>query len=79
VRAWGGAAAWRHEPDGAIPESRALVLSSGKAAERLGWRCAWDLERSMRATVEWYRAAAGGADAAALTGAQIDQHLADVR
>jgi CDP-glucose 4,6-dehydratase len=77
VRAWGEGASWRHEPDAAIPESRALLLSSEKAARLLGWRCAWDLRRSMEKTVEWYRAAHEGRDVAALTGAQIEAHLAD--
>jgi CDP-glucose 4,6-dehydratase len=79
VRAWGGSAAWRHEPDGSIPEARALVLSSAKAHRELGWRTAWDLDRAMAATMEWYSAARdGGHDMLALSGRQIDAHLAEV-
>src|SRR5690349_5336703 len=43
ARARGKDPQWGHEPDGSIPESRALVLSSARAASELGWRCAWDL------------------------------------
>ncbi len=59
ARAWGGAAAWRHEPDAAIPEARTLRLSSGKAERRLGWRCAWGVERAVAESVAWYRATGG--------------------
>jgi len=74
VMAWGRGASWRHEPDAAVPESKALVLSSARAASELGWRCAWDLEQSVAKSVAWYRAAADGEDLWALTIRQIDAH-----
>ncbi len=74
AKAWGQGASWRHEPDAAIPESKALVLSSARAASELGWRCAWGLEQGVAASVAWYRAAAAGEDPWALTARQIDQH-----
>jgi len=77
ARAWGAGAQWRHEPDGSIPESRALVLSSERAAAELGWRCAWSLEKSIAASVAWYRAALdAAADMAAFTDRQIEEHAA---
>jgi CDP-glucose 4,6-dehydratase len=76
-KAWGGGASWRHEPDGSIPESRSLALSSEKATRLLGWRCAWGLESAMVKTVDWYREARGGGDMAAFTRRQIEEHLAD--
>jgi CDP-glucose 4,6-dehydratase len=80
ARAWGAGAQWRHEPDGSIPESRALVLSSERAASELGWRCAWSLEKSIAASVAWYRAALGDSeDMAAYTDRQIDEHMADAK
>jgi CDP-glucose 4,6-dehydratase len=73
--AWGGDARWRHEPDGAIPESSALVLSSERAQRELGWRCAWDFETAVARSVEWYRALPLGVDRLrSLTEAQIAQH-----
>jgi CDP-glucose 4,6-dehydratase len=79
ARAWGVGASWRHDPDASIPESRALVLSSEKAARLLGWRCAWDLETAMRQTVEWYRLAREGSDVTGLTHRQIEAHEVDAR
>ncbi|QJR12682.1 CDP-glucose 4,6-dehydratase [Usitatibacter rugosus] len=61
VREWGAGAAWRHEPDGTIPEAKALVLSSERALRELGWRCAWDFETAVAKSVAWYRDAANGA------------------
>jgi len=76
ARGWGDGARWIHEPDASIPESRALVLSSERAARELGWRCAWDLGRSIAASLEWYREALlPGADMMALTQRQIEQHV----
>ena len=77
ARTWGEGAAWREERDEEIPESRALVLSSVRAARELGWRCRWDLERAVTESVAWYRAAHDGRDLAALTRAQIDSHVAE--
>ncbi len=37
---------------GEIPSQ---VLASGRARERLGWRPAWDLDRGLAETVDWYR------------------------
>lgn len=80
VHAWGGGARWRHQPDPSIPESRALVLSSERAARELGWRCAWDVERSVAASIDWYRQAlAPDADMMSATERQIAQHVADAR
>jgi CDP-glucose 4,6-dehydratase len=79
VRSWGAGALWRHEPDGSIPEATALVLSSERARAGLSWQCAWDAERSVAASIEWYRAAlATTEDLWELTRRQVDQHLADV-
>ncbi len=79
AQAWGEGARWRPVGDGTIPESRALVLSSERAALRLGWECAWGLRRSVGASVEWYKAALGGkGDLLALTQRQIAEHLAEV-
>ncbi len=67
LAAW-GAGEWR--PDSAAAqqphEAGLLVLDAGKAARELGWRPAWDVGEAVTATVRWYRAWAGGADAARL-------------
>ncbi|HEX6634528.1 MAG TPA: CDP-glucose 4,6-dehydratase [Usitatibacter sp.] len=80
ARAWGEGASWRHEPDGSIPESRALVLSSERAHRSLGWRCAWGLDRAMAASIAWYRAARDpAADMMAFTERQVAEHAADAQ
>ena len=75
--AWGDGARWTAVGEARIPESKALVLSSERAARELGWRCAWGLDRAIAETVAWYRAEARGEDVAALTVAQIDRHAAE--
>ena len=77
--AWGEGASWREERDAAIPESRALVLSSERAAARLGWHCLWDLGRAVDESVAWYRAARDGADVLAVTRRQIEAHTAEAQ
>jgi CDP-glucose 4,6-dehydratase len=80
AKAWGKGASWRHEHDGSIAESRALVLASDKARRRLQWQCAWTLERAIEASVDWYRTALEGrGDLLELTHRQIEAHVADAR
>jgi CDP-glucose 4,6-dehydratase len=71
---WGGGLRWRAAGGGGPPETAVLRLDSGKARERLGWAPAWGLDDALRATVDWFRAVAGGADARALCAAQIADH-----
>jgi len=78
MNAWGEGAAWRHEPDASIAESKVLRLSSEKAARRLAWRCAWDVKRAVAESVAWYKAFAHGDDAHEVTLRQIDAYVADV-
>jgi CDP-glucose 4,6-dehydratase len=78
--AWGEGAGWRAMPEGSIPESRALGLSSEKARRALGWRCAWDVERAIAASIAWYKAALeGDGDPLHLAQRQIEEHAADAR
>jgi len=79
ARAWGEGASWRHERDDSIPEAARLRLSSAKAAQRLGWHCAWDVTRSVKESVAWYRAHARGDDMMEVTDRQIAAHAADAR
>lgn len=43
------------EAAGQPHEANLLKLDSSKANALLGWRCVWDLETTLRRTVEWYR------------------------
>lgn len=77
AKAWGEGAAWRHEPDAAIPEATTLRLSSEKAWRRLGWRCAWDVDRAVRETIAWHKAAAAGS-ALEVTDRRIDAYVREL-
>jgi CDP-glucose 4,6-dehydratase len=68
----------RCEPDaGPHPhEAHHLKLDSSRARGRLGWRPRWDLASGIDAVVEWYAAYAEGADARALTLAQVERFVA---
>jgi CDP-glucose 4,6-dehydratase len=76
--AWGTGARW--EPDrGPHPyEARALGLDSSKAAERLGWRSRWSLERAVHETIAWHRHHAAGRDMRAVTLSQIESYAHDL-
>lgn len=60
-------------------ETTTLRLDSSRARDVLGWRPAWPLERSLDATVEWYRAFAAGEDVRDVALAQIERYEADAR
>jgi len=72
------AAAERHWPGGwdvvaenGPLETSTLWLSSELARGRLDWAPRWDLDRSIGATVEWYRRVLGGESASDVTDEQI--------
>jgi CDP-glucose 4,6-dehydratase len=58
------------------PEARVLKLDSSLAATELGWTPAWDLDRGLRAVVEWFAAYADGGDVRRVTLDQIGEHQA---
>jgi len=61
----------REDPGPHPPESGHLMLDSGKARGRLGWRPVWDLADGLDRTVEWYKALAARHDVRTTTLAQI--------
>lgn len=73
VRHWPGVVI--EAPDiGAPHEAGRLSLAIEKARALLGWSPRWDFARAVAETIRWYRAVEGGADALALTRAQIAEH-----
>lgn len=70
---WGDDAQWAATPrrDCAPYEARLLTVNSMKALASLGWRPRWSLERTLAATVEWYRAHIHGDDMHKMSMAQI--------
>jgi len=73
---WPGELRWEIDPGLHPHEAHFLALDSTKARERLGWAPTWELERTLAAIVEWYRALAAGDDLRAVTLAQIEAFAA---
>lgn len=70
--AWGGSAAAAVPFTGTTPHEAGLLrLDCSKARAMLGWRPALDLKTAVKWIVDWHRAQRSGADARALTLAQI--------
>jgi CDP-glucose 4,6-dehydratase len=75
VRHWGAPARWEIDPGEHPHEAAYLKLDCSKAASRLHWAPAIDLEEALRLTVEWYRAYQAGAKIRGLTLSQIQHFL----
>jgi CDP-glucose 4,6-dehydratase len=73
---WGEGLAWRAGDGEGPPETHVLRVDSAKARERLGWTAAWDLDDGLAATVDWFRAVSGGADAREVCVGQIAAYAA---
>lgn len=71
AEAWGDGAAWEIDTGEHIPETAVLGLDATRAVAQLGWQPQRDLRQAVGDTIAWYRAVAGGADAMAITQAQI--------
>jgi CDP-glucose 4,6-dehydratase len=71
---WGEGAGWDTTGEPQPHEAHHLSLDCAKAAARLGWTPAWDLDAGLARTVQWARAFADGGDAAKITLEQIRDH-----
>ena len=69
--AW-GAPGWQRGDAPQLHEANILKLDCAKARSELGWRPALCLGNALDMIVEWHRAVAGGADAAAISFSQLD-------
>ncbi len=69
---WDGAICVTEDPGPHLPEAQHLRLDSSKARAHLRWQPTWDLERSLKAVIEWYTALRDGEDMRAATLAQIE-------
>lgn len=76
VSGWGNGAVWRHDRGEHPAEAAYLKLDCAKAAARLGWRPALDIDRSIALTLDWYRAFQRRADMRKLSLDQIGGVLA---
>lgn len=73
---WGGGAGWQLEPGPQPHEAWQLRLDTGRAGRELGWAPVMTLPQALASTVDWFRSWGGGADARALTLAQIAAYRA---
>jgi CDP-glucose 4,6-dehydratase len=62
VALWGGGARWIRDQSSQPHEATFLKLDCSKARNRLGWRPAWPLERSLEMVIAWHRALQDGRD-----------------
>ncbi|MBU6396191.1 MAG: CDP-glucose 4,6-dehydratase [Sphingomonadales bacterium] len=77
TRSWGGPG-WVHPEGSSGPhEAHVLRLDCAKARTQLGWRPAWRLQEALSRIVSWHKDVAGGADARAVTLAQLADYRAD--
>lgn len=73
---WGEGASWRIDAGEHPHEATYLKLDISKAAHRLAWQPALNLEQALSMTVDWARGLQGGNDQRALTLAQINAYQA---
>ena len=71
---WGNAAGWRINGASHPHEASLLLLDVSKAAHRLAWRPALDLDSGLQLTVDWVRAEVNGQDMRKFTLTQIDDY-----
>lgn len=71
---WGDGASWRIDPGAHPHEAMSLKLDISKAAQRLGWQPALNLERALELTVEWVRGLQSGDNLRSLTLDQINDY-----
>lgn len=72
------AVTWKQVGDTGPREAAHLRLDSTRARTQLKWAPHWDLDRALRATVDWYRAAEGDKDQYKITLAQIAEYEAGI-
>lgn len=75
VEALGGQP-WRHEPDPASLEARALAIDAGLAREAIGFESRLDAPEAVALTMAWHRRQAAGEDALSLCLEQIEGYEA---
>ena len=74
VRHWGDGARWSPANDSSGPyEAKLLSVDIAKAERQLGWRPLWPVERTVSATVGWYKDFVTGADTRKESLAQIEE------
>lgn len=71
---WETKSMWQIDKQQQPQESFQLKLDSTKAKAKLGWQSKWNLEQTLRETVDWYRAFSRNQNMREMTLAQIDKY-----
>ena len=75
AQSWGAGASWELDSDSQLHEAGYLLLDSTKSREKLDWSEKLDFETTMRLTIDFYKAAIGGASPRNLLEGQISNFL----
>ena len=78
AKSWDVSGGWTAQPGEHPHEAAMLTLDSARAMRDLGWQPALSLAEAVGWSADWFRSVDGGADAAELTGRQIDGYLARI-
>jgi CDP-glucose 4,6-dehydratase len=68
---WGPSLSWQFDVGPHPHEHAYLKLDCSKAKALLGWEPAWDLDRGLEATAQWYKAHQSHEDLRSITLGQI--------
>lgn len=60
-------------------EANLLQLNCDKASQLLGWRPRWNVEQTLMATADWYKAVMDGAEASAVTQQQLRNYFPELK
>lgn len=60
-------------------EANLLQLNCDKASQLLGWRPRWNVEQTLVATADWYKAVMDGADASMVTRQQLHNYFPELK
>lgn len=67
------------EPDATRQhEAQLLQLNCDKANQQLGWRPRWNVEQTLAATADWYKAVLAGREAGAVTRQQLHEYFPEL-
>jgi CDP-glucose 4,6-dehydratase len=75
VKCWGEGRLEIAPSQSGLHEATLLQLNCDKAAQMLGWTPRWDFDRTVEATVQWYRDVTDGTAAQDVTRRQIEQYM----
>ncbi|MBI5438638.1 MAG: CDP-glucose 4,6-dehydratase [Nitrosomonadales bacterium] len=60
-------------------EANLLQLNCDKASQLLGWRPRWNVEQTLAATADWYKAVMDGAEASVVTHQQLRDYFPEIK